>query len=220
MGSYKPTLNMKAILVLLLVTCLLVEAGRPRKYDNKKQKSKKDSGRKMPRHGDKGERVWHIAASEEECGDASATLYQSHDKPYDLCSEVNTTINVCTTRDTEMVPATAVDVDEDVDESENEIEPHGASNPAQARLSHHLFQKVCLRFHLSQLGPRFGVFKGKHLQLVLSSVLFTLLLFAIPEGCGPVLVLLPLPLLNRIGPSRWSRRLLPLVFLLHSPRLW
>merc|ERR1712130_1061896 len=122
MGSYKPTLNMKAILVLLLVTCLLVEAGRPRKYDNKKQKSKKDSGRKMPRHGDKGERVWHIAASEEECGDASATLYQSHDKPYDLCSEVNTTINVCTTRDTEMVPATTVDVAEEVDESENEIE--------------------------------------------------------------------------------------------------
>merc|ERR1712029_970188 len=124
MGSYEPTLNMKAILVLLLVTCLLVEAGRPRKNNNKKQKSKSDSekGRRVPRHGDKGERVWHIAASEEECGDASATLYQSHDKPYDLCSEVNTTINVCTTRDTEMVPAPAVDVAEEVDESENEIE--------------------------------------------------------------------------------------------------
>merc|ERR1712233_74967 len=126
MGSYELTLNMKVILVLLLATCLLVEAGRPRRgqNNNKKQKSKTDSekGRRMPKHGDKGERVWHIAASEEECGDASATLYQSHDKPYDLCSEVNTTINVCTTRDTEMVPATAVDVDEDVDESENEIE--------------------------------------------------------------------------------------------------
>merc|ERR1711945_74926 len=118
--------NMGAILVLLLATCLLVEAGRPRKNNNKKQKSKTDSekGRKVlaPRHGDKGERVWHIAASEEECGDASATLYQSHDKPYDLCSEVNTTINVCATRDTEMVPAPAVDVAEEVDESENEIE--------------------------------------------------------------------------------------------------
>merc|ERR1712233_257852 len=126
MGSYELTLNMKVILVLLLATCLLVEAGRPRRgqNNNKKQKSKTDSekGRRMPKHGDKGERVWHIAASEEECGDASATLYQRHDKPYDLCSEVNTTINVCTTRDTEMVPATAVDVDEDVDESENEIE--------------------------------------------------------------------------------------------------
>merc|ERR1712130_751885 len=124
MGSYELTLNMKVILVLLLATCLLVEAGRPRRgqNNNKKQKSKTDSGRRMPKHGDKGERVWHIAASEEECGDVSATLYQSHDKPYDLCSEVNTTINVCTTRDTEMVPATAVDVDEDVDESENEIE--------------------------------------------------------------------------------------------------
>merc|ERR1712130_694960 len=124
MGSYELTLNMKVILVLLLATCLLVEAGRPRRgqNNNKKQKSKTEKGRRMPRHGDKGERVWHIAASEEECGDASATLYQSHDKPYDLCSEVNTTINVCTTRDTEMVPATTVDVDEDVDESENEIE--------------------------------------------------------------------------------------------------
>merc|ERR1712233_143684 len=126
MGSYELTLNMKVILVLLLATCLLVEAGRPRRgqNNNKKQKSKTDSekGRRMPKHGDKGERVWHIAASEEECGDASATLYQSHDKPYDLCSEVNTTINVCTTRDTEMVPATTVDVAEEVDESENEIE--------------------------------------------------------------------------------------------------
>merc|ERR1712233_291147 len=124
MGSYELTLNMKVILVLLLATCLLVEAGRPRRgqNNNKKQKSKTDSGRRMPKHGDKVERVWHIAASEEECGDASATLYLSHDKPYDLCSEVNTTINVCTTRDTEMVPATAVDMDEDVDESENEIE--------------------------------------------------------------------------------------------------
>merc|ERR1712130_597951 len=124
MGSYELTLNMKVILVLLLATCLLVEAGRPRRgqNNNKKQKSKTDSGRRMPKHGDKGERVWHIAASEEECGDASATLYQSHDRPYDLCSEVNTTINVCTTRDTEMVPATTVDVAEEVDESENEIE--------------------------------------------------------------------------------------------------
>merc|ERR1712130_907909 len=104
MGSYELTLNMKVILVLLLATCLLVEAGRPRRgqNNNKKQKSKTDSekGRRMPKHGD-----------------ASATLYQSHDKPYDLCSEVNTTINVCTTRDTEMVPATTVDVAEEVDES-------------------------------------------------------------------------------------------------------
>ena len=40
------------------------------------------------RHADKGERVWHVAGSKEECGDASAVLYQSHDKPYDLCNEV------------------------------------------------------------------------------------------------------------------------------------
>merc|ERR1719147_678239 len=114
---------MKANLVLLLVTCLLVEAKRPRnaKNNNKSKKPKTESVR--GRHGDKGERVWHVAASEEECGDASAVLYQSHDKPYDLCNEVNSTINVCTTRDTEMVPAVEkVDMTEDVDESENEIE--------------------------------------------------------------------------------------------------
>ena len=35
----------------------------------------------------KGERVWHLAESEEECGNYSE-LYQSHEKPYDLCSEV------------------------------------------------------------------------------------------------------------------------------------
>merc|ERR1712241_1544485 len=123
MGSSRPTLNMKAILVLLLVTCLLVEASRDgkqrrRQNNNKAKKTKTESVR--GRHGDKGERVWHVAASKEECGDASAILYQSHDKPYDLCNEVNTTINVCTTRDTEMVPT--VDVTEEVDESENEIE--------------------------------------------------------------------------------------------------
>ena len=36
---------------------------------------------------------------------------------------MNSTINVCTTRDTEMVPSVEkVDMTEDVDESENEIE--------------------------------------------------------------------------------------------------
>merc|ERR1719381_396947 len=114
---------MKAILVLLLVTCLLVEAKRPRnaKNNNKSKKPKTETVR--GRHADKGERVWHVAASKEECGDASAVLYQSHDKPYDLCNEGNSTINVCTTRDTEMVPTVEkVDMTEDVDESENEIE--------------------------------------------------------------------------------------------------
>merc|ERR1712173_498654 len=123
MGSYRPTLDMKAILVLLLVTCLLVEAKRPRnaKNNNKSKKPKTETVR--GRHADKGERVWHVAASKEECGDASAVLYQSHDKPYDLCNEVNSTINVCTTRDTEMVPTVEkVDMTEEVDASENEIE--------------------------------------------------------------------------------------------------
>merc|ERR1712054_142880 len=127
MGSYKLTLNMKAILVLLLATCLLVEAakegGRPRRRQNNNKSKKPKTEPVRGRHGDKGERVWHVAASKEECGDASAVSYQSHDKPYDLCNEVNSTINVCTTRATEMVPTVEkVDMTEEVDASENEIE--------------------------------------------------------------------------------------------------
>ena len=81
-----------------------------------------------------GERVWHLAESEEECGNYSE-LYQSHEKPYDLCSEVgwkkiidnilqnhksfysskvNVTMNICSTRDTDKVmPSEMVEGDEE-----------------------------------------------------------------------------------------------------------
>merc|ERR1712044_56299 len=97
-------------------SCILVEARMPGKNRNKKQKVTRG------RHSEKGERVWHVAASAEECGDASATLYQSHDKPHDLCNEVNTTISVCATRDTEVVAAEPVEPEatEEVENVEGE----------------------------------------------------------------------------------------------------
>merc|ERR1712130_370088 len=125
MGSYELTLNMKVILVLLLATCLLVEAGRPRRGQNNNKKQKQNRFRERKKNAQtwrQGRKSLAHCCFRGGVWDASATLYQSHDKPYDLCSEVNTTINVCTTRDTEMVPATTVDVAEEVDESENEIE--------------------------------------------------------------------------------------------------
>ena len=70
-------------MVLLLASCILVEARMPGKNRNKKQRVTRG------RHSERGERVWHVAGSAEECGDASATLYQSHDKPHDLCNEVS-----------------------------------------------------------------------------------------------------------------------------------
>merc|ERR1711976_284873 len=116
MGSYTLTFIMKALLVLLLVSCILVEARMPGRNRNKKQKVTRG------RHSEKGERVWHVAASAEECGDASATLYQSHDKPHDLCNEVNATISVCATRDTEVVAAESVETEatEEVENVEGE----------------------------------------------------------------------------------------------------
>merc|ERR1712157_365707 len=60
-----------------------------------------------------GERVWHLAESEEECGNYTE-LYQRHDKPYDLCSEVNVTMNICSTRDTDKVmPSEMVEGDKE-----------------------------------------------------------------------------------------------------------
>jgi len=112
MGSYTLTLNMKALVVLLLVSCILVEARMPGKNRNKKQRVTRG------RHSERGERVWHVAGSAEECGDASATLYQSHDKPHDLCNEVNATVSVCATRDTEVVAA----VTEATEEADDNVE--------------------------------------------------------------------------------------------------
>merc|ERR1719323_2612078 len=95
---------MKTFLVLLLVACVLVEA-KPvvKKGGRKPGKGRSHLTEKHGRHHDKGERVWHVAASEEECGDVNSTFHQSHEKPHDLCTEVNATISVCTTRDTEVM---------------------------------------------------------------------------------------------------------------------
>merc|ERR1711862_421637 len=69
----------------------------------KKAGNARKGDRPMRQGRDKGERVWHVAASEEECGDVNTTFHQSHEKPHDLCTEVNVTISVCTTRDTEVL---------------------------------------------------------------------------------------------------------------------
>merc|ERR1711983_579778 len=89
MGSYNQAADMKTFLVLLLVACVLVEArSRGRKPGNGR-KGSMEKQVKQGRHQDKGERVWHVAASQEECGDVNSTFHQSHEKPHDLCTEVN-----------------------------------------------------------------------------------------------------------------------------------
>jgi len=96
---------------------VLVEA-RSRGRGKKAGNARKDD-RPMRQGRDKGERVWHVAASEEECGDVNTTFHQSHEKPHDLCSEVNVTISVCTTRDTEVLKSMEDDA-EDVAEPRHE----------------------------------------------------------------------------------------------------
>merc|ERR1719414_1822429 len=96
---------------------------------------------------------------------------------------------------------------------------HGAGNPAQARLCHQLLQQSRLCLHLGQLCPEFLVPGSKKFELLFHGVLLSLLLLAVPEGCRPVLRLLPLLLLQGVGTRRWGGWLLPLVLLLHSPRL-
>merc|ERR1712029_1131891 len=116
MGSYNQAADMKTFLVLLLVSCVLVEArSRGRKPGNGR-KGSMEKQVKQGRHQDKGERVWHVAASQEECGDVNTTFHQSHEKPHDLCTEVNVTISVCTTRDTEVLKSME-------DDAEDEAEP-------------------------------------------------------------------------------------------------
>merc|ERR1719414_2370559 len=96
---------------------------------------------------------------------------------------------------------------------------HGAGNPAQARLCHQLLQQSRLCLHLGQLGPEFLVPGSEKLELLFHGVLLSLLLLAVPEGCCPVLRLLPLLLLQGVGTHRWGGWLLPLVLLLYSSRL-
>merc|ERR1711868_7424 len=112
MGSYNQPADMKTFLVLLLVACVLVEGrSRGRKPGNGR-KGSMEKQVKQGRHQDKGERVWHLAASQEECGDVNSTFHQSYEKPHDLCTEVNVTISVCTTRDTEVLKSMEDDADD------------------------------------------------------------------------------------------------------------
>merc|ERR1712029_1336730 len=78
--------------------------GNPR---NQKH-GKKGKGEHVKREGRhegehvKVQRVWHVAEGEEQCGDEAAEIHQHDVKPHELCSEVNTTISICVTRDTEV----------------------------------------------------------------------------------------------------------------------
>merc|ERR1711988_114840 len=98
-------LQMRVLFFGLLATCLLVADANGKKHkkngEAKKAKARSGAGR-MNGRDSKGERVWHLAESEEECGNYTE-LYQRHNKPYDLCSEVNVTMNICSTRDTEVM---------------------------------------------------------------------------------------------------------------------
>ena len=98
-------MNFQVLIFVLLATCLLLADAKPRK--NKKNEHEKNNKARAGARDSKvftnnkfhiltlnlikmfsqGERVWHLAESEEECGNYSV-LYQSHEKPYDLCSEV------------------------------------------------------------------------------------------------------------------------------------
>merc|ERR1712029_988769 len=79
--------------------------GNPR---NQKH-GKKGKGEHVKREGRhegehvKVQRVWHVAEGEEQCGDEAAEIHQHDVKPHELCTEVNTTISICVTRDTEVV---------------------------------------------------------------------------------------------------------------------
>merc|ERR1711862_509006 len=93
--------DMRVLIFVLLATCLLLAEAAPKKNNNKNKRGENNKARSAGRH-DKGERVWHLAESAEGCGNYTE-LYQSHEKPYDLCSEVNATMNICSTRDTDKV---------------------------------------------------------------------------------------------------------------------
>merc|ERR1712012_599943 len=124
MGSYNQAADMKTFLVLLLVACVLVEGrSRGRKPGNGR-KGSMEKQVKQGRHQDKGERVWHLAASQEDCGDVNSTFHQSHEKPHDLCTEVNVTISVCTTRDTEVLKSMEDDADDEAEPRHDDDEDH------------------------------------------------------------------------------------------------
>merc|ERR1712209_224826 len=116
MGSHQQTLMMKTLLVLLMITALVSANPRNQKHGKKgKGENVKREGRHEGEHV-KVQRVWHVAESEEQCGDEAAEIHQHDVKPHELCSEVNTTISICVTRDTEVV------------EDESEVEEAAETN--------------------------------------------------------------------------------------------
>merc|ERR1712141_825646 len=70
---------------------------------------------------------------------------------------------------------------------------------AKTGLHHQLLQVFELCLHLSQLLLQLAVPVSQSLQLLLGQVLLALLLLAVPEGGRPVLGLLPLLLVCRVG---------------------
>merc|ERR1712029_479018 len=116
MGSHQQTLIMKTLLVLLVITALVSANPRNQKHGKKgKGEHVKREGRHEGEHV-KVQRVWHVAEGEEQCGDEAAEIHQHDVKPHELCSEVNTTISICVTRDTEVV------------EDESEVEEAAETN--------------------------------------------------------------------------------------------
>merc|ERR1711997_162894 len=110
-------------------TCLLVaEASVKRTRGKARSKARME---KVKARNSKGERVWHVAESEEECGNYS-DLYQSHQKPYDLCTEVNVTLNICSTRDTDKVKVSKEE--EEMGRTEQTL---AVQNPAEPRHEEH-----------------------------------------------------------------------------------
>merc|ERR1719245_202433 len=94
---------MKTLLILLVITALVSSNPRNQKHGKKgKGQHVKREGRHEGEHV-KVQRVWHVAEGEEQCGDEAAEIHQHDVKPHELCSEVNTTISICVTRDTEVV---------------------------------------------------------------------------------------------------------------------
>merc|ERR1711997_1283873 len=82
-----------------------------------------ESGEAKPsrsRRPEKGARVWHVAESEEQCG--NTTSLSREEKPSALCNEVNVTFCLCTTRDTKTSTTTNTTEDtEDTEEGEIQV---------------------------------------------------------------------------------------------------
>ena len=81
---------MQVLICVLMVSALVVVDAR--RMPAKQRGHRGGQARHAGVH-ERGERVWHLAESQAQCGDSNATLYQHYIKPHDLCTEVNTKIN-------------------------------------------------------------------------------------------------------------------------------